>query len=622
MRIRNTGRRHGMPRLIAAATVAAALAVAAPVTAFADDAAAPAGETPAAEAPAAQAPGAEAPADGTTAAEPPAVETAVVETVAVDAPAAEPPAAAAPAADAASAEAPLAETPVAAPAGISPESPGAAATASDPSVTEAGALADDAPVEAEDEPVNHAPVAVDDYYQASQDQPLVVSFPGPKGNDYDPDGDWFQIQNRTEPSSGEIVSADAHGPFEFHPAPGFVGTVTWEYWLNDDKGGVSEHATVTVEVLPAGVPAHLPPNTAADEYSYAINTPLYIAAPGVLANDDLHGQAATISVEYVPPTLGSGAVDLEQDGSFLVTPQPGSGGFVWFSYRVCTEGGCSVAEVRLNQTGPGESPSGPSGPGDENHAPSAVDDEYTVVTGTTLNLVAPGVLVNDSDQDGDALTLVGGTSPQHADNFGTWSNGRIEYRPSVGFIGVDQFDYVVGDGKGGTDTATITINVVAPDVPPVLQDDSYQVVKDTTLNVAAAGVLGNDDLGQGQWSAVMTDTTEPAHGTLQWMPDGSFAYTPDAGFTGVDTFDYFVTWRTERFSATVTLTVTEPPQQPEEPGDPEDPANPGGSNQTPATPREERLASTGSDPSVTVVSGALLLALGIGLTVARRQRRA
>ena len=238
-----------------------------------------------------------------------------------------------------------------------------------------------------------------------------------------------------------------------------------------------------------------------------------------------------------------------------------------------------------------------------------------------LQISAPGVLLNDTDPEGAPLTATNWSSPSHHALFGSWATGKFEYKPASGFIGTDSFTYTASDGEGGTATATVTIEVVAPDVAPLLQDDSYDVVKDTALSIPAPGVLGNDDLGQGQWPAVMTGTTNPAHGTLQWNPDGSFEYTPDAGFTGVDTFDYQVTWRTEQFSATVTLTVSDAPAEPQTPETPETPA---GANETPALPgpREEQLAATGGDPSAALSVALGILTLGAVLTAARRRRRA
>jgi len=88
-----------------------------------------------------------------------------------------------------------------------------------------------------------------------------------------------------------------------------------------------------------------------------------------------------------------------------------------------------------------------------------------------------------------------------------------------------------------TDTATVTIVVTDPDAP-VASDDVYDVPHNTVLTVPVAdGLLDNDTDPQGDpIEAVLR--SGPAHGTLALATDGSFVYTPDTGFAGIDTFVY------------------------------------------------------------------------------------
>ena len=70
------------------------------------------------------------------------------------------------------------------------------------------------------------------------------------------------------------------------------------------------------------------------------------------------------------------------------------------------------------------------------------------------------VLANDSDPDGDVLTVLSFTQP--ANGVVTFSGvpGVLHYRANVGFCGLDTFTYTVSDGRGGTATATVTVNVL------------------------------------------------------------------------------------------------------------------------------------------------------------------
>jgi hypothetical protein len=74
----------------------------------------------------------------------------------------------------------------------------------------------------------------------------------------------------------------------------------------------------------------------------------------------------------------------------------------------------------------------------------------------------------------------------------------------------------------------------AHDNSALARPDSYRVHAGQTLTVGGAGVLGND---RGDLTSVVSHTA-PAHGTLDLQPDGTFSYTPAAGFTGTDTFQY------------------------------------------------------------------------------------
>ncbi len=121
---------------------------------------------------------------------------------------------------------------------------------------------------------------------------------------------------------------------------------------------------------------------------------------------------------------------------------------------------------------------GGGGGGGRNNAPVAVDDVFTVTQDTTSNSLA--VLANDSDADGNALSVSGiGTAnvssttlsssvvakvlavSSSAQGIATvGADGKsVLYTPATGFTGVDSFTYTISDGAGGSDTANVTVNV-------------------------------------------------------------------------------------------------------------------------------------------------------------------
>ena len=91
-------------------------------------------------------------------------------------------------------------------------------------------------------------------------------------------------------------------------------------------------------------------------------------------------------------------------------------------------------------------------------------------------------------------------------------------------------------------------------IPPSATADSYSTPHDTTLNQSAPGVLGNDP-GAADLTAVLV--SGPAHGSSFTLnPDGSFSYTPTAGFAGTDSFTYEAKGAGGGVSAPTTVTLT------------------------------------------------------------------
>ena len=302
------------------------------------------------------------------------------------------------------------------------------------------------------------------------------------------------------------------------------------------------------DVDPAAPPVNTPPVANNDAYSTAFETALNIAAPGVLANDtDADGDALT-AVQQSDPA--NGTATLNANGSFTYTPNGGFSGTDSFTYAANdgTENG-NTATVTITVAAPGNTP------------PVAVDDSYNTPFQTQLTVVAPGILGNDTDADGDTLTAVQLTNVSNGTlNLG--ADGSFTYVPNVGFSGADSFTYQANDGTDNSNTATVTINVgAAPPVntPPVANNDAYNTAFETALNIAAPGVLANDTDADGD-ALTAAQQSNPANGTATLNANGSFTYTPNAGFSGPDSFTYLANDGTDNSNiATVTVTVGQAP---------------------------------------------------------------
>jgi len=173
-----------------------------------------------------------------------------------------------------------------------------------------------------------------------------------------------------------------------------------------------------------------------------------------------------------------------------------------------------------------------------NDAPVAVADSFGVVSDSTLAVAAPGVLGNDSDAEGAALTstLVDSTG---SGALALDGDGSFVYTPDDGFGGSDAFTYAVTDPQNESDTTTVQITVVQVNRPPVATADSFEVPEDSVLTVAAPGVLANDsDPNDDALSAAVL--TGVSNGSLSLDADGGFTYTPAADFAGEDAFTYEV----------------------------------------------------------------------------------
>ncbi|KKK72337.1 hypothetical protein LCGC14_2904880, partial [marine sediment metagenome] len=161
---------------------------------------------------------------------------------------------------------------------------------------------------------------------------------------------------------------------------------------------------------------------------------------------------------------------------------------------------------------------------------------YTVDKNRVLSVVDAGVLANDTDANCDLLTARLVAGPSHGELiFG--EDGTFTYTPDDNFHGTDTFTYRACDDTLESDTATVTITVNQVNVAPEAEDDHYTTDENTALSIAAAGVLANDvDADGDALSAVLVEG--PTHGQVQLAADGSFVYTPDEGFMGVDSFTY------------------------------------------------------------------------------------
>ena len=184
--------------------------------------------------------------------------------------------------------------------------------------------------------------------------------------------------------------------------------------------------------------------------------------------------------------------------------------------------------------------------GTTNTPPVALDDSASTAEGTAVDIY---VLTNDSDADGDTLSIHSVTSPTN----GTATNHTIyvTYSPDTNFTGTDSFEYTVSDGNGGTDTATVTVTVDPVNDPPVAVDDSDSTLENNNVDIY---VLANDSDADGDTLSIHS-VTSPTNGTAT-NHTTYVTYSPDTNFDGTDSFEYTVSdGNGGTDTATVTVTV-------------------------------------------------------------------
>jgi large repetitive protein len=195
-----------------------------------------------------------------------------------------------------------------------------------------------------------------------------------------------------------------------------------------------------------------------------------------------------------------------------------------------------------------------------NQFPVAGNDSYETFENAPLHVITPGVLGNDTDAAGGALTAVKVTDPAH----GTLTlnvDGSITYTPAANYNGHDSFTYQASDAAGTlSNAATVTIIVNAVNDAPVATDDVAETAEDTAYVFPATGLgslTANDQDADGDVLTI-TAVTIPtgSAGSVMLNADGSVTYTPAADFYGPASFTYTVSDGSNTASGTVRMMVT------------------------------------------------------------------
>jgi len=299
------------------------------------------------------------------------------------------------------------------------------------------------------------------------------------------------------------------------------------------NGFAEDTATVriVVDTPPVAVDDILYVQAGAGPATYSLN---------VLTNDT-DGDNDALSLRASGPSWAK----FDSDGTFTYQPNGNAIDQTQFEYEVRSTTQTSFGPVYTTDQGLVRI--------ELNEAPDAVDDTRDIRPGEFL---AFDVTANDTDADGDGFRVV--RSDAFANGTGRiFDGGGLIYTPNAGFVGSETVTYDIIDGKGGSDTGTVTINVV--NSAPVAQNDSLTTGVDTDLAIAWADIFGNDSDADGDLLTLRSVAQPNQGGTIAQTATG-LTFSPDAGFSGQSRFTYDVVdpYGAQSFAATVTVTVAAP----------------------------------------------------------------
>ncbi|WP_043853457.1 tandem-95 repeat protein [Vibrio parahaemolyticus] len=242
----------------------------------------------------------------------------------------------------------------------------------------------------------------------------------------------------------------------------------------------------------------------------------------------------TLSVENLIIDKGNGTLVDNGDGTWTFTPQIDDDTEVSFTFDIIDDEDLVVSGSANLDILP------------INDAPNAENDVITTEEDTAVTI---DVLVNDSDVEGDALSIQSASVPKEQ---GTVEvvDGKLVFTPAENFNGEATISYIVTDGDL-TDEAKVTVTVTPVNDSPVAVDDTTSIQEDTAVTI---DVLTNDTDVDGDKLSIESASVPKEQGTVE-VVDGKLVFTPAENFNGDAEITYTVTDGELTDEAKVTVTV-------------------------------------------------------------------
>ncbi|EII3116986.1 tandem-95 repeat protein [Vibrio parahaemolyticus] len=242
----------------------------------------------------------------------------------------------------------------------------------------------------------------------------------------------------------------------------------------------------------------------------------------------------TLSVENLIIDKGNGTLVDNGDGTWTFTPQIDDDTEVSFTFDIIDDEDLVVSGSANLDILP------------INDAPNAKNDVITTEEDTAVTI---DVLVNDSDVEGDVLSIQSASVPSEQGSVGI-VDGKLVFTPAENFNGEATITYIVTDGDL-TDEANVTVTVTPVNDSPVAVDDTVSTQEDTVVTI---DVLPNDSDVDGDKLSIQSASVPEAQGKVE-IVEGKLVFTPAENFNGDAEITYTVTDGQLTDEAKVTVTV-------------------------------------------------------------------
>lgn len=303
----------------------------------------------------------------------------------------------------------------------------------------------------------------------------------------DVEGDTLAYSLTTVAIHGTVTVNATTGAFVYTPAANYNGADRFVVTISDGKGGITT-STINVGVTPV--------NDAPVSSTQSLTTAEDTVLNGTVVATDVDGDTLGFSVTT---SAAHGTVSVNSTtGAFVYTPAANYNGADSFVVTISDgKGGTTTSTINVGIT-------------PVNDAPDANADASSTPINTTINNI--NVLSNDTDVDGDTLTVTGANVNPALGAVSVNPNGSLNFTPGLNVTGPVVINYSISDGKGGTASSTLTVNV-GTNTPPAGADSTLTINEDASQTFAPAS-FGFSDADVGQSLSTIRIDSVPASGAL------------------------------------------------------------------------------------------------------------